>query len=49
MLNYNLIYNKQAYFWTKRWQEGEKEADEDNKAARIVFSEADQDIVKDSD
>ncbi len=25
----------QAYFWTKKWQEGEREADEDIKAGRV--------------
>lgn len=25
----------QAYFWTKRWQEGEKKASEDAKAGRV--------------
>ena len=26
---------EQAYFWTKEWQDGEKEADEDIKRGRI--------------
>jgi antitoxin MazE len=30
-----LIDADQAWFWTKRWQEGEKEAEEDIKAGRI--------------
>lgn len=25
----------QSWFWTKRWQQGEKEADEDIKAGRV--------------
>ncbi len=29
------VKKSQAYFWTKRWQEGEKEADEDIKAGRV--------------
>ncbi|MFH0913923.1 MAG: AbrB/MazE/SpoVT family DNA-binding domain-containing protein, partial [Chloroflexota bacterium] len=29
-----LIDKSQAYFWTKRWQEGERGADEDIKAGR---------------
>jgi hypothetical protein len=28
-------YLDQAYFWTKDWQEGEKEADEDIKRKRV--------------
>ena len=27
--------NDQAWFWTKRWQEGELQADEDIKAGRV--------------
>ena len=30
-----LIDKDQAWFWTKRWQEGEKQADEDIKAGRM--------------
>jgi antitoxin MazE len=30
-----LIDKDQAWFWTKRWQEGEKEADEDIKTGRV--------------
>ena len=30
-----LIDKEQAWFWTKRWQEGEKEAEEDIRAGRI--------------
>jgi AbrB family looped-hinge helix DNA binding protein len=29
------IDRSQAYFWTKRWQEGEREADEDIRAGRV--------------
>lgn len=29
-----VITQKQAYFWTKRWQKGEQEASEDLKAGR---------------
>jgi len=29
------IPKSQLFFWTERWQEGEKEADEDIKAGRI--------------
>jgi len=37
-----LIDKDQAWFWTKEWQEGEREADEDIKAGRVsqVFDTA---------
>ena len=30
-----LVDKEQAWFWTKRWQEGESEAEEDIRAGRI--------------
>jgi AbrB family looped-hinge helix DNA binding protein len=30
-----LVDKSQAYFWTKKWQEGEREADEDIEAGRV--------------
>ena len=30
-----LINKDEAWFWTKRWQEGERQADEDIKAGRV--------------
>lgn len=30
-----LVDKDQAWFWTKRWQEGEREADEDIRAGRV--------------
>lgn len=30
-----LVDKSQAYFWTKRWQEGERKADEDIRAGRV--------------
>ena len=30
-----LIDKEQAWFWTKRWQEGDKEAEEDIRAGRV--------------
>lgn len=39
------IDRSQAYFWTKRWQKGEREADEDIKAGRVKeFSNIDEAI-----
>ena len=41
-----LIDNEQAWFWTKRWQEGEREAEEDIKAGRVhEFPDADSAIT----
>lgn len=34
-----LVDKDQAYFWTKRWQEGERQADEDIKAGRLYHFE----------
>ncbi|MEK7353746.1 MAG: hypothetical protein AABZ77_04490 [Chloroflexota bacterium] len=34
-INRNKKLKSQAYFWTKEWQEGEKQADEDIKAGRV--------------
>ncbi len=30
-----MVDKEQAWFWTKRWQQGEKEAEEDIRAGRI--------------
>ena len=44
-----LVDKNQAYFWTKRWQEGEREADEDIKAGRMkTFASVDE-LIKDLD
>jgi len=40
-----LIDKDQSWFWTKRWQDGEKKADEDIKAGRVYeFKDADSAI-----
>lgn len=42
-----LVDKSQAYFWTKRWQEAEKEADEDIRAGRVkAFGSVDE-LVED--
>ena len=41
-----LVDKDQAWFWTKRWQEGEREAEEDIRAGRIhSFESANQAIA----
>lgn len=35
----------QAYFWTKEWQEGEREADEDIKSGRIKSFNSVDDLI----
>ena len=42
-----LVDKSQAYFWTKRWQEGEKEADEDIKAGRVRTFDSVEELIKD--
>lgn len=42
-----LIDKNQAYFWTRRWQEGEKKADEDVKAGRVKVFDSVEELVKD--
>jgi hypothetical protein len=46
MLNQILLVNSQTYFWTKRWQEGEKEADKDIKAGRVKIFESPKELTK---
>jgi antitoxin MazE len=40
-----LVDKDQAWFWTKRWQEGEKEADEDIKAGRVIHFDTVEEAV----
>jgi bifunctional DNA-binding transcriptional regulator/antitoxin component of YhaV-PrlF toxin-antitoxin module len=44
-----LIDKSQAYFWTKRWQKGEKEAAEDIKAGRVKTFKSVDELTKDLD
>jgi len=44
-----LVDKSQAYFWTKRWQRGEREADEDIKAGRVRVFESVEELIKDLD
>ena len=42
-----LVDKSQAFFWTKKWQEGEKEADEDIKAGRVKVFDSAEELIKD--
>jgi len=42
-----LVDKSQAYFWTKRWQEAEREANEDIKAGRVKTFASGDELVKD--
>jgi len=44
-----LVDKSQAYFWTKKWQEGEREADEDVKAGRVKTFDSVEELVSDLD
>jgi len=44
-----LIDKSQSYFWTKKWQEGEKEAERDIKAKRIKTFSSVEDLIKELD
>jgi len=42
-----LVDKSQAYFWTKKWQEGEKAAEENIKTKRIKVFDTVEDLMKD--
>lgn len=42
----DIIDPSQSYFWTKNWQEMEKDADRDKKAGNIIGSGTARDLVK---
>ena len=42
-----LVDKSQAYFWTKKWQEGEREADEDIRAGRVKTFESVEELISD--
>ena len=44
-----LVDKSQAYFWTKRWQKGEREADEDIEAGRVRTFDSVDELIKDLD
>jgi AbrB family looped-hinge helix DNA binding protein len=42
-----LVDKNQAYFWTKKWQDAEKEADEDVRAGRVKVFDSVEELIKD--
>ena len=42
-----LVDKSQAYFWTKRWQDAEREAGEDIKAGRVKTFDSVDELIKD--
>ena len=47
LLPKKLIDKSQDYFWTKEWQEAEREASEDIKAGRVKTFDTAEELVKD--
>lgn len=44
-----LVPAEQAWFWTKEWQKGEKEAEEDKAAGRVKSFDNVDDLLEDLD
>ena len=42
-----LVDKSQAYFWTRKWQEAEREADEDIKAGRVKTFDSVEELISD--
>ena len=49
LLPKKLVDKSQAYFWTRKWQEGEREADEDIKAGRVKTFSSVKELIEDLD
>ena len=47
LLPKKLIDKSQAYFWTKEWQQAEREASEDIKAGRVKTFDTAEELIKD--
>jgi hypothetical protein len=43
------VDKSQAYFWTRKWQEGEREADKDIKAGHVKTFDSVDELIKDLD
>ena len=44
-----LVPAEQSWFWTKEWQEGEKEAEEDKAAGKVKSFDNVEDLLEDLD
>ncbi len=44
-----LVDKSQAYFWARKWQEGEREADKDIKAGRVKTFNSVDELIEDLD
>jgi AbrB family looped-hinge helix DNA binding protein len=44
-----LVDKSQTYFWTKRWQENEREADKDIKSGRIKSFDSVDELIQNLD
>ncbi len=44
-----LVDKSQTYFWTKQWQDAEKEADGDIKAGRVKVFNTVEELIKELD
>jgi AbrB family looped-hinge helix DNA binding protein len=42
-----LVDKNQAYFWTEKWQDAEKEADEDIRVGRVKVFDSVEKLIKD--
>jgi len=42
-----LVDKSQAYFWTKKWQAGERETDEDIEVGRVKSFDSVDELIKD--
>ncbi|MBI4181288.1 MAG: AbrB/MazE/SpoVT family DNA-binding domain-containing protein [Chloroflexi bacterium] len=47
LLPKKLIDSSQAYFWTKEWQEAEKEASDDIEAGKVKAFDTAEELIKD--
>ena len=43
------MLKNQAYFWTKEWQEAERDASEDIKAGRVKTFDTAEELIKELD